>query len=1033
MYPKQPTNPVNFLLRAFVIVCASVLSITAAFSAPPKTVVVGNARFTVVTPYLVRLEYQPQGQFVDLPSLFAAERDQKSAPPFSVVSSNGSTTITTSQLVVTYSPDGRAFDQTNLSIAVRSGSVSSRWVPGTNDPSNLGGTIRTLDGATGPEDLGQGLLSRSGWSIVDDSQNPLLTPDGWVESRPDAQKAGLDWYFFGYGSNYRAALSSLMTISGSVPLPRRYALGVWYSRYWPWSEDDYKSIVTKYGTEDFPLDNIVLDMDWHEDGWTGWSWNTKLLPDAPGLLSWFHSQGLHDTVNLHPADGVAPHEDQYAAFMKAMNLDPASGATVPFDAGGKQYMNALFSTVMDPLKNNGVDFWWLDWQQYPYTRSVTDLTNLFWLNTLLYNYTAEGGQRGMSFSRWGGWGDQRHPIHFSGDANTGFPMLAFEVPFTSTAGNVGCFFWSHDIGGHMGGRNEESYARWCQFGSTAPVLRSHSTRDAATDRVPWNYPKWAEDSMRVSAHLRSQLFPYIYTSSEEAVTQNVPLDRPAYIDLPNVEDAYHNGQEYLLGDNILVAPIASAGAGAGHVSYQTVWLPPTASGYWYNLFSGERAQQQTAIIAAADLNEFPIYARGGVPIPMQPYTPRMGTTQVHTLMLRAYPGADGQVGKSSLYEDDGISTAYLHGQSATTPLTYIRHGNIADLSVAATVGHYAGQPATRSYLFELPDVAKPLGLTLNGQKTAFNYDATSATVIVAVPARPTTTPLTLQVTGYVPFGWDAQHASAAANRIASSVSQPIAASTAPSALLNAALTIAATPLEQTAVLASDGIALDHKNVATTFFPIAYQDQLFVPYGLVDGNKVTMADGTSVTVGPAGLRAYPVIAPPGKHAVVTFEISGQSYTLPPAAAGLASDDNVASKATASASSVEANMPSTADGAIDGIVGGYPSAREQEWASNQETTGAWLQLDWTVPQTVDQVWLYDRPNADDQVTAGTITFSDGSSVPVGTLPNDASAPAVVKFPAKTITWLRFTVTGVSQTTQNVGLSEIAVFKAGSKVKP
>ena len=249
------------------------------------------------------------------------------------------------------------------------------------------------------------------------------------------------------------------------------------------SSDDYRQIVTEYGQHDFPLDNMVMDMDWHKDGWTGWSWNRKLLPDAEALLPWFHSQGLHVTLNLHPADGVAPHEDRYAAFMQGIGADPAAKQTIPFDAGSKTYMDALFGTVFAPLEKDGVDFWWLDWQQYPNTRAVPDLTNLFWLNTLLYDRTAQNGQRGLSFSRWAGWGDHRHPIHFSGDANTGFPMLAFEVPFTSTAGNVGCFFWSHDIGGHMGGRNEESYARWCQFGATSPVLRSHSTRDVQTQAV----------------------------------------------------------------------------------------------------------------------------------------------------------------------------------------------------------------------------------------------------------------------------------------------------------------------------------------------------------------------------------------------------------------------------------------------------------------------------------------------------------------------------------------------------------------------
>src|ERR1051325_3063188 len=191
----------------------------------------------------------------------------------------------------------------------------------------------------------------------------------------------------------------------------------------------------------------------------------------------------------------------------------------------------------------------------------------------------------MSFSRWAGWGDHRHPIHFSGDASTSFPMLAFEVPFTSTAGNVGCFFWSHDIGGHQRGRNEESYARWAQFGAFTAALRSHSTRDPTMDRRPWTYPRWAEDSMRISFHLRSRFFPYTYSSAAEACAESLPLLRPMYLDYPTVESAYHQPQQYFYGDHLLVAPIAEAGAGPRRLGRQVVWFP---EGRWYNFFSNER-------------------------------------------------------------------------------------------------------------------------------------------------------------------------------------------------------------------------------------------------------------------------------------------------------------------------------------------------------------------------------------------------------------------------------------------------------------
>ena len=537
--------------------------------AAPNPIVVGFARFTVITPQCIRLEYASDGAFVDAPSLFAANRAAR-FNGFHLAQTDHSTMIDTGAIRLTYTPNGLSFSGSNLRAEIKKGVQAVAWAPGASNPGNLGGTIRTLDGADGPEDLGQGVLSRDGWYLLDDSRSDLLTTD-WVQAR--LQTAGTDWYLFGYGNDYRAALKSLTAIGGPVPLPRRYALGVWYSRYWPFSSDDYRQIVREYGQHDFPLDNMVLDMDWHEDGWTGWSWNRKLLPDAEALLPWLHSQGLHVTLNLHPADGVAPHEDQYAAFMQALGADPATKQTIPFDAGSKKYMDALFGTVFAPLEKDGVDFWWLDWQQYPDTRSIPDLTNLFWLNTLLYEHTAQGRQRGMSFSRWAGWGDHRHPIHFSGDASTSFAMLAFEVPFTSTAGNVGCFFWSHDIGGHNRGRNEESYTRWCQFGATSPVLRSHSTRDAQMDRRPWTYPPWAEDSMRVSFHLRSELFPYLYTSAAQSARDTVPLDRPLYFDNPREENAYHNAQEFLLGDNLLVAPIVTAGVGPGRVASQTGLVP----------------------------------------------------------------------------------------------------------------------------------------------------------------------------------------------------------------------------------------------------------------------------------------------------------------------------------------------------------------------------------------------------------------------------------------------------------------------------
>ena len=160
------------------------------------------------------------------PSLFAANR----AARFSgaqITQSAAGVTIDTGVIRLTYAPDAQPFSPASLHADIRRGTQMVNWTPGAPNPGNLGGTIRTLDGADGPEDLGQGLLSRDGWFLLDDSQTPLLTQT-WVQARPASGET--DWYLFGYGDDYRAALKSLAAIGGPVPLPRKYALGVWYSR-----------------------------------------------------------------------------------------------------------------------------------------------------------------------------------------------------------------------------------------------------------------------------------------------------------------------------------------------------------------------------------------------------------------------------------------------------------------------------------------------------------------------------------------------------------------------------------------------------------------------------------------------------------------------------------------------------------------------------------------------------------------------------------------------------------------------------------
>jgi alpha-glucosidase (family GH31 glycosyl hydrolase) len=234
-------------------------------------------------------------------------------------------------------------------------------------------------------------------------------------------------------------------------------------------------------------------MDWHltetgntSTGWTGYTWNPELFPDPAGLFQQIHDLGLKTSLNLHPAEGIHPHESQYAEFANFMGIKPETGQPVPFDPADPHFIQGYFELLHHPIEDQGLDFWWLDWQQGHKTR-LSGLDPLWWLNHLhFYDLMRNGTKRPFIFSRWGGLGNHRYPIGFSGDTVVGWQALDFQPGFTTSAANVGYGWWSHDIGGHMGGlENDELYTRWVQYGVFSPILRLHSTNNPYNERLPW--------------------------------------------------------------------------------------------------------------------------------------------------------------------------------------------------------------------------------------------------------------------------------------------------------------------------------------------------------------------------------------------------------------------------------------------------------------------------------------------------------------------------------------------------------------------
>ncbi|WP_289303674.1 TIM-barrel domain-containing protein, partial [Alistipes finegoldii] len=652
--------------------------------------------------------------------------------------------IATPKMVLRYRKNSGPFTASNLSVCSPKGAaVPFVWKPGMQQKGNLKGTYRTLDGYDGDTyvyderrpkmPIEDGLLATDGWTLIDDSDNFLFDGDKeweWVEKRPD--DGAQDWYFLAYGHDYKAALRDFTLFAGKMPLPPRYAFGYWWSRYWAYSDKELRTLVKNFRAYDIPLDVLVIDMDWHytdgdRGGWTGWSWNRTLFPDPAKFLRWLDGEGIRSTFNLHPADGVRCGEDSYADVARDMGIDPASKQTVPWVSSDKKFIRSIFRRILTPMERDGVDFWWLDWQQQPTDPAVEGLSNTWWLNYVFFSDMEKNRDvRPMLYHRWGGLGNHRYQIGFSGDASITWASLDFQPYFNSTASNVLYGYWSHDIGGHhMADRiDPELYIRWMQFGALSPVMRTHSAKSAGLKKEVWNFAPEHADILRSTIRQRYALAPYIYTMARKAYDEGISLCRPMYYEWPEASEAYAFRNQYLFGDDILVAPVTAPGK-EGYATVK-VWLP---EGKWYEWQTGTMLDGGRTVERTFALDEYPVYVRAGAILPMYGDTVKNLNANDEEILLTLFPGGSGEF---SLYEDNGDDKRYA-AEFARTHLKSVRNGNLLTVTVGKRTGAYCGMPAERKFSVKVLASAAPASVTVDGAKADWTYLGEEFALVVEIP------------------------------------------------------------------------------------------------------------------------------------------------------------------------------------------------------------------------------------------------------------------------------------------------------------
>ncbi len=621
--------------------------------------VFGDLRISVITGRILRVEKGAAG-FCDKPTQMVMCRD------FADVSAK---TVRDKNFVIVKTP-AAAF-RVNLANARTEAQVGGKWVYPDNS-TNLGGTARTLDGTFGylgswktkreKRDvfflghMRKGIFASSGVAEIDDSNSFLFNEDGSVSLR---ENKVIDKYIFAFGDDYLGGLREFYGLCGATPLLPKYALGNWWSRYYAYTQDEYTSLMDRFEKEDIPLTVATIDMDWHivknvpKDvkatviqgrGWTGYTFEESLFPDYRAFFRDLKSRNLAITMNLHPHDGVRYFEKQYADMCRAVGQDPASKKPVKFNLLDEKFRNAYFDILHHPYEDEGVDFWWIDWQQGTKCKDMLGLDALWLLNHYHTLDNCRGGKNGLILSRYAGIGSHRYPLGFSGDTFVCWQSLRLQPWFTANASNAGYTWWSHDIGGHvMNSGSNELYLRWLQYGVFSPVNRLHSN-NTSISKEPWNFPDAEEDAKRF-LRLRHRLLPYLYTANVLTAKEGIPLICPMYYydKSPLAREKKYRNQ-YYFGTDMIVAPVTEkTKPGKANVRF---YLP---DGKWYNFFT-HKEYTGGEYEETCPLDIFPVFVKENSLIPLLPE--RQGnSTAFDELEALCF----GKSGKCAVYDENGSS------------------------------------------------------------------------------------------------------------------------------------------------------------------------------------------------------------------------------------------------------------------------------------------------------------------------------------------------------------------------------------------
>ncbi len=545
---------------------------------------------------------------------------------------------------------------------------------------------------------------------------------------------GLMKYVFVAGYSYPDLYRSYGRLTGTQPLPPRWALGNLQSRMAYRTQKETDSIVRLMHEKQFPIDAIILDFYWFGDSIKGTmgrlAWYKPHWPHPEQMIAKFRREGVKTILITEPYILDTLKNFHIADSLKILATDSL----------GKTYVNNEFyfgpGALIDIFKPKarqwfwqqyqkqikiGVAGWWGDlgepeshpFDQYCVNGSAWQIHNVYafyWEKMIFDNYRKHYPQRRVfDLNRAGYAGSQRWSVFpWSGDVARSWGGLQAQLPVMIHMSLSGMPFIHADAGGFAQGVKDDTlYTRWLQFACFSPILRPHGS---GIPSEPVFFNDTTQRIVRFFMDERYRLLPYLYTTVWQAHKEGTPIIRPLFFEFPNDSMTYSVMDEYLWGTDFLVAPILHKKAQS-----RRVYLP---EGVWYNWWNSEKYAGNQWITFPVNLETIPVFVRAGAFVPLVKAVESTDDYSSQNLTIRFYPKPDGGSSRGEMYEDDGKTFgAYENG--AYVLLQFENDGGHTFRFFRKGKG-YKGMPAQRTVRLEIMTGEKPgktnFVLTENGKK-----------------------------------------------------------------------------------------------------------------------------------------------------------------------------------------------------------------------------------------------------------------------------------------------------------------------------